>query len=86
MTISLWQLISGFIVLVSGFATNTFMTKQNVTKIKRIEDTFKNVITEDKARKIFVAKELYVNQMKHIDNSLADLKKQNDSILELLRK
>lgn len=86
MTISLWQVISGFIIVISAFATNTFMTKQNDKKIKKMEDIFKNVITEDKAREIFVAKELYVNQMKHIDNSLGDLKKQNETILEYVRK
>ncbi len=86
MTISLWQIISGFIIVISAFATNTFMTKQNSTKIKEMEDISKSAITEDKARELFVTKELHTNQMVHIDSSLGDLKKQMNSVIELLRK
>lgn len=88
-----WQFICALVSIVSAFAINTYMTKQNSVKTKAHEvelDDLKsrcnNMIEERTAREIFVSKELYNNQMEHIDMALGELKKQNETILEYVRK
>lgn len=83
--VTLWQVIVALVVITSAFAVNTYMTKQNSTEVITLKNITKDVLTEMRAREIFVTKELYKNQMIHIDQSLADLKKQNETILDLLR-
>lgn len=80
--ISIWQLGSILVLFAGAFAVNTFMTKQNDKKIKALE----GAITEVRAREIFVTKELYNNQMEHIDTTLGELKEQNKEILSYVRK
>lgn len=80
--VSGWQLLSFVICVAGAFAVNTYMTKRNTKEIKALE----GAITEVRAREIFVTKELYNNQMKHIDKTLEEVKKQNNTILEYVRK
>lgn len=88
-----WQFIFALVSIVSAFAVNTYMTKQNSLKTKAHEqklDDLQNrcnhLMKEQTAREIFVSKELYNNQMEHIDTALVELKKQNETILEYVRK
>jgi hypothetical protein len=84
--VSIWQIGSVIVLFAGAFAVNTFMTKQNDKKIKALEDKTDGSITEVRAREVFVTKELYNNQMKHIDKTLTELKEQNKEILNYVRK
>lgn len=86
LNIELWQLVTAMIAIASAFAVNTYMTKQNDKKIKTLEDKTDGVMTETEARVIFVSKELYENQMNHIDKTLTELKEQNNTILGYVKK
>ncbi len=84
--ISIWQLGSVLVLFAGAFAVNTYMTKQNDKKIKTLETKTDGVMTESEARAIFVPRELYNNQMSHIDENLGELKEQNKEILSYVRK
>ncbi|MGB5793363.1 hypothetical protein [Poseidonibacter sp.] len=86
LNIELWQLVTAMIAIASAFAVNTYMTKQHDKKIKTLEDKTDGVMTETEARVIFVSKELYENQMNHIDKTLTELKEQNNTILGYVKK
>ncbi|PLY08400.1 MAG: hypothetical protein C0625_02095 [Arcobacter sp.] len=84
--INTWQLIIGIITFVGSFSINTFMTTRNSKKIEDFEEKIVDVVKWDKARATFVSKELYANQMEHIDLALGELKKQNEAILSYVAK
>lgn len=84
--IQFWHVLIATVTIASAFAVNTYMTKQNDKKIKALEDKTDGSITEVRAREVFVTKELYNNQMKHIDKTLTELKEQNKEILNYVRK
>lgn len=86
LNIELWQLVTAMIAIASAFAVNTYMTRQNTQKIKALESKTEGVLTESEARTIFVSKELYDNQMTHIDTTLSELKEQNNTILGYVKK
>ena len=62
--------------------TNTYMTKKNTKEIENIKE--KDLVTWGEARNTFVSKELYQNQMNHIDTTLGEIKNQNEKILGYL--
>lgn len=82
--VTLWQVVSVLITISGLFAVNTYMTKKNTKEVDTLKD--KDLVEWGDARKTFVSKELYENQMQHIDKSLEDLKEQNTKILEYVKK
>ncbi len=88
-----WQLILALISIVSAFAVNTYMTKQNnaktkehSTKLEDLQTKCNEMMEEKEARKTFVTLELYKNEVHHINKTLSELKEQNKQILECVRK
>lgn len=82
LVITVWQLIVAIVTVTGAFAVNTYMTRQNDRKIKALE----GAITEVRAREIFVTKELYQSEIKHLNKTLDEVKTQNQQILDFVRK
>lgn len=80
--VTLWQIITVLISISGLFAVNTYMTKKNTKEVETLKD--KDLVEWAAARKTFVSKELYDNQMEHIDKTLSEIKKQNEKILHFL--
>lgn len=89
-----WAVIWGIGTVISIIAVTVYATRRNTSSIdslksNEIAELFNRVNTkmdEKEARKEFVSKELYENQMKHIDEQLGEIKTDSKEILGLLRK
>ncbi len=84
LVITAWQLITAIVTISGLFAVNTYMTRKNSKEVGELKD--KDLVTWGDARNTFVSKELYNNQMEHIDTTLGELKEQNKEILSYVRK
>lgn len=90
----LWGIAWGVGTIISIIAITVYMTRRNTSAIdslkqKEIAELYSKVNTkmdEDKARETFVTKEVNTEQMKHIDNSIGEIKEYQKEILGYLRK
>lgn len=71
--IPVWQVVVYIIIFAGSYTVIAYMTKQNYQEIQLM-------------KKLFVSKELYINEITHINNTLDEIKAQNIQILEKLSK
>jgi len=89
-----WSIVYGVGTIISVIAVTVYATKRNTSnidnlknnEIKDLYEKYNKKMDEDKARETFVTKELYNNQMVHIDTIFIEIKEQNKEILGYLRK
>jgi hypothetical protein len=88
-----WSVITSIITVIVVVAVSMNITKQNTSEIKDLKDSHKlledkcNEMIKDKtAREIFVNKEVFATEMKHIHKTLDSVKATSDKILEYVRK
>lgn len=90
----LWNIVYGVGAVISVIAVTVYATKRNTSnidnlknnEIKELYEKCNKKMDEDKARETFVTKELYNNQVLHIDTIFSEIKEQNKEILGYLRK
>ncbi|PHO09778.1 hypothetical protein CPG37_07110 [Malaciobacter canalis] len=88
-----WQLILALVSIVSAFAVNTYMTKQNNAKTKQhesklsdLQDKCNEMMKETEARKTFVTRELFFTEIKHLNKDVKEVKETTNKILECVQK
>lgn len=84
--VSVWQLVSALVAITTGFAMNTYMTRDNNRKIKTLEEKCNEMMKIETAKETFVSKELYQNEVQHLNKILDEVKEQNREILSYVRK
>lgn len=84
-----WGAVVSVVSAIYVLASNSYKSKKsiedtesNTADIKKLKEDIKDLVTMEKARETFVTKELYENQMGHIDQTLGEIKQQNQQILE----
>ena len=92
-TIQLWHVLVATVTIASAFAVNTYMTRQNDKKIKTLEDTVTELeklcnvmLKESEARKIFVTREIFYAEIKHLNKDVSEVKETVNKIWEAVQK
>lgn len=80
--IPLYQVLVLVLGFVSTSAVIAYMTKRNTEDIKAMR--IQNTKEINNIKKDYVSSELYTNEVRHINDSLADIKGQNTQILAML--
>jgi len=96
-----WPVITSVVSVICVIAITVHMTRKNTSTIEALrlneitdlyeknnenKNALKDKIDEKEARKIFVTKELNDAQMKHLDNSINEIKEYQKEILGYFRK
>ena len=79
-----WDVILFIGGCIAVFAVNNYKTNKTTRDMEEMKDNHSNFITLDKARELFVSREIYDNEIKHIVKTLGEIKQQNQQILEKL--
>jgi len=79
-----WEVFTFLGGCIAVFSINNYKTNKTTQDMEEMKENHSQLITLDKARELFVSRELHDNQMKHIDDTLGEIKQQNQQILEKL--
>lgn len=88
-----WQAITALVSIVSAFAVNTYMTRQNSIKtnehqthIDKLKAKCNDMMKEKDARETFVTRELFYTEIKHLNKDVKEVKETTNKILECVQK
>jgi hypothetical protein len=89
----IFYIVTALLSLGVGYAYLKYTTTENAEKAKkqderlfRLENRCNEMIEEDKAFKTFVTLDIYHQRNEHLTETMADIKNQNNTIINLLTK
>lgn len=82
--IPMWQVIVYVVLFAGSYAVIAYMTRTNTKHIEALFTKSDAMMEEKTARSTFVTLELYKSEVRHLNETLGDVKAQNNQILLIL--